>query len=433
MIISDILMPKMDGFELCRRCKANETLQNIPFIFYTAMYTDSKDEQFALSLGANRFITKPQQTETLAKIIQEVLNEPVNEDLASRRKPSGDKAEILQQYNEVLFHKLEQKVSELEAEVEKQKKTENMLRESEERYHSIFENSDDAIFLTSPDGTIINANPAACRMFGYSEAEFIRLGRSGITNLDDPRLSDALEERKRTGRFSGELTFLRRDGQIFSGELSSILFKDKNGQIKTSLIIRDITERKNAEIETKRLNQILQTVREVNKLIANIEFENELLQKICAVLVEGRSYKLARIGFIKEGNYEIQPVAQEGFAQSYITSLKFTWDNSQYGRSPSGTAIKTGKPAVVFDVATDESYKLWRDEASKYGIMSVAALPLIIQDKIIGALVVYSDKSDVFNEDEMDLLADMAGDISLGINKIAGSNPDCRGKICHSG
>ncbi len=54
MIISDILMPRMDGFQLCRECKSDDTLKKIPFIFYTATYTDTKDEEFALSLGAEK-------------------------------------------------------------------------------------------------------------------------------------------------------------------------------------------------------------------------------------------------------------------------------------------------------------------------------------------------------------------------------------------
>jgi len=71
------LMPGMDGFELCRHCKTDEQLRHIPFIFYSAHYTDPKDEQFAFSLGADQYITKPQQPELLVQIVREVLAEQV--------------------------------------------------------------------------------------------------------------------------------------------------------------------------------------------------------------------------------------------------------------------------------------------------------------------------------------------------------------------
>ncbi|MGB9927007.1 MAG: PAS domain S-box protein [Methanosarcina sp.] len=125
--------------------------------------------------------------------------------------------------------------------------TEKELYESEERYKAFFESSIDAVLLTSPEGTIYAANPEACRVFGMSEEEITRTGRSGIIDLSDPRLRPALEERERTGKFKGELNFKRKDGTIFPGEVSSALFTDKKGQIRTAMVIRDVTERKNAE------------------------------------------------------------------------------------------------------------------------------------------------------------------------------------------
>ncbi|KAB2821699.1 MAG: PAS domain S-box protein, partial [Candidatus Dadabacteria bacterium] len=98
------------------------------------------------------------------------------------------------------------------------------LQENEERYRLLFENSLDAILLTSPDGTIFSANPAACRMFEKTEEEIRRVGRSGLVDAADPRLKTALEERARTGRFAGELTFIRKSGGKFPGEISTSLF-----------------------------------------------------------------------------------------------------------------------------------------------------------------------------------------------------------------
>ncbi len=138
------------------------------------------------------------------------------------------------------------------------KQAQEALRESRERFQSLFENSLDAILLTIPDGRIISANPAACMMFGYSEEEFSRVGRGGILDPSDPRLPAALAERSRTGRFRGRLTFVRKDGSRFPGDISSVIFQDINGLDRTSMIIRDISEHELAEQQHETtLHQVL--------------------------------------------------------------------------------------------------------------------------------------------------------------------------------
>ncbi|TAN37542.1 MAG: response regulator [Nitrospirae bacterium] len=127
------------------------------------------------------------------------------------------------------------------------KKLHEILRENDERYKALFNNSVDAVLLTRSDGTILAANPEACRMFGRSEEELIQCGRDGVIDAGDPRLTAALEERSRTGRFKGELLLKRKDGSTFPGEISTSLFKDRNGNDMTSMIIRDITEHRHLE------------------------------------------------------------------------------------------------------------------------------------------------------------------------------------------
>lgn len=117
------------------------------------------------------------------------------------------------------------------------------LSESEEKYRNLVENSIDAVFLTAPDGTVISANSEACRIFGMTEEELIRAGRDGVVDHTDPRLAPGLEDRARTGRFKGELRFRRKDGTVFPAEISSAFFKDVNGRTRTTMVVRDVTER----------------------------------------------------------------------------------------------------------------------------------------------------------------------------------------------
>jgi len=121
------------------------------------------------------------------------------------------------------------------------------VKESEERFRSLVESSMDAVLLTAPDGRVLSANEAACRMFGRTEQELIELGRDGVVDATDPRLAAALEERAQTGKFRGELTYVRKDGSRFPGEVSSVIFTDRNGEARTSMSIRDITSQKRAE------------------------------------------------------------------------------------------------------------------------------------------------------------------------------------------
>ena len=115
MIISDILMPRMDGFQLCRECKKDDSLKKIPFIFYTATYTDKKDEDFALNLGAEKFIVKPQKPEEFLRILKEVIKEHKKGVLIAPKEPMKEEEEIFfERYSKRLIQKLEKKMLDLE-------------------------------------------------------------------------------------------------------------------------------------------------------------------------------------------------------------------------------------------------------------------------------------------------------------------------------
>ncbi len=110
LVISDILMPVMDGYALCREMKADSVLKDVPFIFYTATFTTAKDEALAINLGADRFVVKPQDPDALMQIINELLSTP--REIALERPPA--EKELMKEYSEALFRKLEKKMTELE-------------------------------------------------------------------------------------------------------------------------------------------------------------------------------------------------------------------------------------------------------------------------------------------------------------------------------
>jgi putative two-component system response regulator len=151
VIISDILMPKMDGFQLCYHVKTNEKLSEIPFVFYTATYTTEKDKKFALDLGADKFILKPAEPEIIVKEVRDLIMKSNSGELKIR-KPSIDKDLIyLKEYNLRLLAKFDYKITQLE--------------KSQELLKSIFESANDAIITANPDGIIISINKAALSLF----------------------------------------------------------------------------------------------------------------------------------------------------------------------------------------------------------------------------------------------------------------------------
>lgn len=140
---------------------------------------------------------------------------------------------------------------------------ENRLRESEERYRLLLDTSIDAVMLTHPDGRIFSANRAACDMLGMTEEEILEGGRGLVIDTEDPRLPGYLKQRQETGRVSGVLTFIRKDKTRFQGEFTSAIFKTSMGNIMSSVVIRDITER------MKSLKQISDSEIKYRMLIEN--------------------------------------------------------------------------------------------------------------------------------------------------------------------
>ncbi|MCX8023409.1 MAG: response regulator [Syntrophorhabdaceae bacterium] len=169
IVISDILMPVMDGFSLCRKWKTDVMLKDIPFIFYTATYTDPKDEKFALSLGADIFIIKPKDPFEWDDILNSIILEK-----QKGLKPLGEEMEFFRQYNEILFKKLEKKIMDLENAHKKLTIQDDALQRNEKFLESIVENIPDMIFVKEVENlNFVMFNRAGEELLGYSREELI--------------------------------------------------------------------------------------------------------------------------------------------------------------------------------------------------------------------------------------------------------------------
>ena len=210
------------------------------------------------------------------------------------------------------------------------KNAEKAVKQSEIRFRSLYENSFDAILLTKPKGSILSANPAACRMFDMSEEEIRTADRSGLLVLDE-RVEVAIKERELNGKAKAELTFCRKDGSTFEGETTSSIFIDSDGITKTSMIIRDITEHKKAETDLRTASLYSRSLLEasldplvtINKQgkITDVNEATELVTGYSREELIGSDFSdyfiepdLARIGYRK--------VFTDGLVKDYPLSIK---------------------------------------------------------------------------------------------------------------
>lgn len=132
IIVSDAMMPRMDGFQFLRAVKRDENLRNVPFVFYSAVYTGYKDKELAASLGAGAFITKPKDPEDLWNLLQPIIEGIGKTIEAAPPKLAMEEEEFLKGYSQIVAAKLEEKVRQLEIEIAAHMKLEGKLKEKVE-------------------------------------------------------------------------------------------------------------------------------------------------------------------------------------------------------------------------------------------------------------------------------------------------------------
>jgi len=276
LIVSDILMPVMDGYTLCKQWKSDDQLKTIPFIFYSAEFVDPEDENFALSLGADRFITKPQDPKILMSILKEVL-EARKTERERVKYPLGEEMEFFRQHDDILFKKLEEKMMDLE-------NLNQQLRVMEERYRLSFNNVTDVIYTIDTDLTVSSVSPSMERILGYKAQDIV--GKS-VFDLGFILTPESFERIKADISlvFMGEIIsarlyqFITKDGGIKDGEVSGSPIIRDGKIIGLISVARDITDRKRAEEE---LSESERKYRELYDFLPIPVYEMDLAANITA-------------------------------------------------------------------------------------------------------------------------------------------------------
>jgi PAS domain S-box-containing protein len=273
LIVSDILMPVMDGFALCREWKKDERLRHIPFVFYTGTYTDEHDQKFGLGLGAEQFIVKPEEEEVFLRAIREVIQHVQRPSASPARvpieAPRQDEEGYLKQYNEALIRKLEAKTEQLaqanrqlERNIAERKRAEEAVRASQQIIEGILNAIPVRVFWKDKNLVYLGCNEIFARDAGFASPKDIigkddyqmgwhdqaELYRGDDREVIESGCSKLLIEELQTTPEGKTITLLS----------NKLPLRDSNGEISGLLgTYMDITERKSAEAEHAALDQQL--------------------------------------------------------------------------------------------------------------------------------------------------------------------------------
>jgi PAS domain S-box-containing protein len=295
-----------------------------------------------------------------------------------------------------------------------------------------------ALMDNVPEGiTIADAPDANIRMVSRYGREILGGTHEGITAEEVAQKWTIFQEDGRTPMAAHDLPLVRaimngevvRDAEVVQknveGRYLPLLcnaapIRDSEGSILGGIVAwRDITELKKRESELNKLNRTLRALNGSNQALMRCTDEDQFLQEVCRIVVEDCGYSMVWIGYAEDDEGKtVRPMAYAGFDAGYVESLNITWADTERGRGPTGTAIRTGCPCECRNMLTDSAFGPWREEALKRGYASSLVLPLMAGDKVIGAMTIYSGEPDYFIRDELRLLTDLASDLSSGISAI---------------
>ena len=210
----------------------------------------------------------------------------------------------------------------------------------------------------------------------------------------------------------------RADGTVIwvHAQAELVSNAERGAEILLGTVV-DITARKQAEAAMQRMSQLYAALSQCNQAIVHSANEAELLPKICHAAVHFGGMKMAWIGMLDPSTSTIIPVASYGSGVEYLEGIEISTDGSlPAGRGPTGTAVRENRPYWCQDFLGDPSSIPWRGRASKFGWMSSAVIPLRREGAPVGALTLYSETVQAFDEQTQSLLVEMAMDISYALD-----------------
>jgi len=247
IIVSDILMPKMDGYQLCHGCKQNDKLKDIPFVFYTATYTLDEDKKFALSLGADAFILKPTEPDILVQTLSEVFEKAKSGALAPAEVAPLEPSLFFAEHDKRIFAKLEDKMAQLEAEITEHKQVEERIKHAAEEWRTTFDSITDWVSICDKDFRLIRMNKAFAGVFKMKPKELIGKPCYEIVHGTNEPVPNCPHKKTMKTKKPATAEFFEPHLGTHLEVSTSPVFNEKGEVMASVHIIRDIIERKRME------------------------------------------------------------------------------------------------------------------------------------------------------------------------------------------
>lgn len=452
MIISDIMMPEMDGFQFRRALLADSRLAAIPFALCSGEYMDRQSEKLAEGLGVACFITKPIDVQEFLEIIDSVYEESLQKKERIQEKLVADDLGLTKMYEGILAEKLQDKILELEENFKVQSIINKLLNlplkdiplaelldsflghiigfpwfELEPKgVVFLVEEETDVLVMQAQRGLESELLEKCQRVpFGYCLCgRAAQAGAVVFSNCLDDRHDTRTPGMRQHGHyclpiktFEGELlgvfSLYTRPGIKFRQGVKKSLEQAASGA--AAMIIR-----KRAEESAKRQNDQLHRFYRTSNSLLDLKGDKErVCREICHIAQTNFSLEMVWLGLVEPDNYEVKPFAMSGNGADYLANINIRWDDSPEGKGPTGRALRHLTPIAIDDLEKNHSYVLWHDGAQKVGYRSSLATPLMTDEgKVVGVLNYYSHEVGFFTENMVPLLQSFANQAAVKLENV---------------
>lgn len=321
---------------------------------------------------------------------------------------------------------LEQRTVALSEEIIVRELTQQNLRLTEVRLDSILSSMEDVVYstATTPPYNQIFLNPAAERVYGRPLSDFSSAPNLWVELIypeDKASVLDCLQTIFVSGFAEIEYRIVRPDGELrWLYDRTHLVYDDTGAPLRIDGIVQDITERKLQGERILRLNRVYAVLSGINMSIVHIQDKKNLLDSACNIATDAGGFKLAWIGMMNQEKSTITPVAYSGNNDGYLDYLiNISLDgNSPLEGGPTLKAFREERIIICNNIATDPVMKCMRDQALNRGFQAMAVFPIKVTGQMIGMFALYAHEVGFFDEDELKLLSEMAGDIGYALENI---------------